>query len=296
MKTYGAIEAGGTKFVLGIATAEGKVLERSSIPTTTPDETISASIAFFKEMKKQYDFEDIGIGTFGPVDLNPTSEKFGYITSTPKPGWKDTDFKGAVERALGVPVAFDTDVNAAALGEHVWGAAQDVDTFIYITIGTGLGGGVVVNGELLHGMLHPELGHIRIFPAELENQFEGVCPFHKHCFEGLAAGPGMKARWGQAAETLPADHEAWNEEAAYIAEGLANFVLSLSPQRIILGGGVMHQMHLFPMIREKLVKVLNGYVVHENLLGKIDDYVVPPGLGDNAGLLGAVALAIKATK
>lgn len=294
MKTFGAIEAGGTKFVLGIGNEQGEVLERKSIPTTTPDETLSASIDFFKTMKQQYDFEQLGIGTFGPVDLNPSSISFGYITSTPKPGWKDTDFKGTMERALGIPVAFDTDVNAAALGEHVWGAAQDVDTFIYITIGTGLGGGVMVNGQLLHGMLHPELGHIRIFPAELSNEFEGVCPYHKHCFEGLAAGPGMKARWGQPAETLPVDHEAWNEEAAYIAEGLASFVVTLSPQRIILGGGVMHQMQLFPMIREKLVKVLNGYVVHPNLMTDIDSYIVPPGLGDNAGLLGSVALAMQA--
>ena len=294
MKTFGAIEAGGTKFVLGIGTDQGKILERKSIPTTTPNETMSATIDFFKKMKKKYDFHQIGIGSFGPIDLNPQSDTFGFITSTPKPGWKDIDFKGVIERALTMPALFDTDVNAAALGEHTWGAAQDVDTFIYITIGTGLGGGVMVNGKLLHGMLHPELGHIRIHPAELSNDFEGACPYHKHCFEGLAAGPGMKARWGQPAESLPMDHEAWNEEAAYIAEGLAIFILSLSPQRIILGGGVMHQHQLFPMIREKVVNVLNGYVVHPNLLNDIDQYIVSPGLGDNAGLLGSVALAMSA--
>jgi fructokinase len=194
-----------------------------------------------------------------------------------------------------VPVGFDTDVNGAALGEYRWGAAQGLDTFIYLTIGTGLGGGGMVNGKLIHGLIHPEMGHIRP-PRHPNDDYPGACPFHGDCLEGMAAGPALEGRWGQRGETLPLDHPAWEMEAHYLAMGLVNFVCTLSPQRIIMGGGVMEQAHLFPLIRRKVQNFLNGYVQSPVILEQIDDYIVPPGLGNRAGVLGAIALAEQAVE
>jgi fructokinase len=215
---------------------------------------------------------------------------FGYITTTPKPHWANTDLGGAMSRALGVPVGFDTDVNGAALGEHRWGAAQGLDTFVYLTIGTGLGGGGLVGGQLMHGLIHPEMGHVRL-PRHPDDPYPGACPFHGDCLEGMAAGPALQGRWGQRAETFPLDHPAWEIEAHYLAYGLVNFICTLSPQRIILGGGVMDQAHLFPLVRRKTQELLNGYVQSPEILERIDQYIVPPGLGNRAGVLGAIALA-----
>jgi len=288
MTIYGGIEAGGTKFVCAVGTGPNDIRAETRFPTTTPQETIAHAIAFFRE---QGPLAAIGIASFGPVDPNPASPTFGYITSTPKPGWANTDLAGPLKTALGVPVGFDTDVNGAALGEHHWGASQSLDTFIYLTIGTGIGGGAMVEGKLLHGVMHPEMGHIRIPHDRDQDPFEGICPFHIDCLEGLASGPAIEARWGTRAETLPPDHPAWELEAAYIAYALVNFTLTLAPHRIILGGGVMEQKQLFPLIRAKVQELLNGYLQVSEILEGIDDYIVPPGLGERAGVLGAIALA-----
>lgn len=292
MSIFGGIEAGGTKFVCAIGTGPDDIRAETRFPTTSPDETIGRALDFFAAYSDS--ITAVGIGSFGPLDPNPTSETFGYITSTPKEGWQDTDIAGRVGGALGVPVGFDTDVNAAALGEHRWGAAQGLDTFIYLTIGTGLGGGGMVGGTLLHGLVHPEMGHIRIPHDRNRDPFEGACPFHGDCFEGLAAGPAIEQRWGQRGETLPAEHEAWKLEAHYLALGVVSFICTLSPQRVIMGGGVMAQPHLFPMVREEVLNLLNDYVQHPAILDKIDDYIVPPALGNRAGVLGSIALAERA--
>jgi fructokinase len=291
MTLYGGIEAGGTKFVCAIASGPGDIRAEARFPTTTPDETIGRAIAFFQEQADEHPIAALGIAAFGPVDPDPRSPTYGYITTTPKPGWGDTDFAGAVGRALGVPVGFDTDVNGAALGEYRWGAAQDVETFVYWTIGTGLGGGGMVNGQLMHGLMHPEMGHMLIRHDWERDPFPGTCPFHGDCLEGLAAGPALERRWGQRGETLPPDHEAWALEAHYLALGLSNVITILSPQRIILGGGVMAQPHIFPLVRREVQSLLNGYVKMPQILDDIDNYIVPPGLGGQAGALGAIALA-----
>ena len=293
MSLFGGVEAGGTKFVCIVAGGPGDIREEVRFPTTTPEETLSRTIRFFSNYMKNNDerIDAIGVACFGPVDLDKKSPTYGYITSTPKPGWANTDVVSRLENALKVAVAFDTDVNGAAVGEGKWGAAQGLDNFIYLTIGTGIGGGAVVAGKPLHGLVHPEMGHILMAQNVEKDPFEGYCPFHGTCFEGMCSGPAMKARWGQPAETLGVDHPAWALEAEYIAEALHTFVTVLSPQRIILGGGVMQQQHLFPMVRSRVKDSLNGYVQSPAILENIDTYIVPPGLGNRAGVLGALALA-----
>ncbi|MBN1889717.1 MAG: ROK family protein [Thermoflexales bacterium] len=294
MTLYGGIEAGGTKFVCAVGCGPDDVRAQTRFPTTIPEETIGRAIAFFQEQIAQEPLAAIGIASFGPVDPDPNSPTFGTITTTPKPGWANTDLAGPLRRALGVPVGFDTDVNGAALGEGRWGAAQGLDTFIYLTIGTGIGGGGLVAGRPIHGLLHPEMGHVRL-PHDWEaDPFPGFCPYHGDCFEGLAAGPAIERRWGQPAESLPPQHPAWALEARYIGLGLANYVLTLSPQRIILGGGVMQQPQLFPLVRREVQTLLAGYVHAPAILEHIDDYIVPPALGSRAGVLGAIALAQRA--
>jgi fructokinase len=294
MQVYGGIEAGGTRFVCAIGSGPDSLDEITSFATTTPRETIDEAIAFFQQHQRRKPLSAVGIGSFGPVDLDTTSPKFGYITATPKPGWANTEFQGRVSRALGVPVEFDTDVNAAALGEATWGAAKGLGTFVYMTVGTGIGGGGMANGQLLHGLSHPEIGHIRV-PHDLDKDpYLGACPFHGDCLEGLAAGPALLGRWGHRAEDLPADHPAWKLEAHYLALGLANLICTLSPQRIILGGGVMKQIELFQMVRGNVQQVLNGYLQVPAILEQIGRFIVPAALGDRAGVLGAIALAKKA--
>jgi fructokinase len=287
MTLLGGIEAGGTKFVCVVGTGPNDIRAETRFPTTTPAETIRQAIEFFQ---KNGPVEAIGIASFGPVDLHSQSSTYGHITSTPKPGWKDTDLVGPIRNAFNVPIGFDTDVNGAALGEWRWGAAQALDTFIYFTIGTGVGGGAMVNGRMLHGLLHPEMGHI-LLPHDIQaDLFAGSCPYHKDCFEGLASGPALFKRWGQPAESLLPDHPAWPLEAHYIAKALATFICTLSPQRIILGGGVMEQQQLFPLIRKGVIETLNGYVQSSALLNDVDSFIVPPALGGRAGVLGALAL------
>jgi fructokinase len=286
VKIFGVIEAGGTKFVCGVGTGPDD-LRLSRIATTSPAATIEAAVKFLRG-EAGAGLAAVGIGSFGPVDLEASSPHYGYITSTPKAGWQDTDLAGAVGSALGVPIGFDTDVNAAALAEARWGAAQDVSSCLYLTIGTGIGGGAIVDGRPLHGMAHPEMGHIRVPHDWAADPFPGCCPFHGDCLEGLASGPAMQARWGIPAERLPGDHPGWAMEARYLALAVANFVFTMSPGRVILGGGVMQQTRLFPTIRGELASLVNGYI-------RVPE-VVPPGLGDRAGVLGALILAEEAVR
>ena len=256
--------------------------------TTLPVETIAKCLAFLQRFDG---LAAVGIAAFGPLDLQPASATYGCITSTPKTGWQNISLAGAFSRALGLPVGIDTDVNGAALGEWRWGAAQNLDNFLYLTIGTGIGGGAFVNGRVVHGLMHPEMGHIRVPHDLAADPFAGSCPFHGDCLEGLATGVAMEKRWGQKAETLPVGHPAWELEAHYLALALANYVCVLSPQRIIMGGGVMSQPQLLPLVRRKLVSFLGGYVQAAEILEHTDRYVVAPALGSRAGVLGALALA-----
>jgi fructokinase len=272
--SYGGVEAGGTKWVCGIGTGPDDLHALELIPTTTPEETLARAAEFFAQ---NGGVSAVGVGSFGPID-----HRSGHITTTPKPGWANTNVVATLRSALGVPVSFDTDVNAAALGEQRWGAAKGLDTFCYITVGTGIGGGVMAGGQLVHGLTHPELGHMRVPHDPTRDPFEGMCPFHGDCFEGLASGSAMRARWGAPAETI-ADPQAWELEAEYLALGLANVTTILSPQLIVLGGGVPKQPGLIPHVRELLDDFLAGYVVAPD--------VVAPALGDRAGVLGAIELA-----
>lgn len=283
MQKYGAIEAGGTKFVCGVGTGP-EDLTTIRIPTTDPHTTLHAAIDYFRTELPE-GLLAVGIGSFGPVDLRPGSPSYGYITSTPKIGWQNFDLAGAIRRALDVPIGFDTDVNAAAFGEARWGAAQGLTDFIYLTIGTGIGGGAFSGGAVIHGASHPEMGHVRI-PHDPSDPFPGSCPYHGDCLEGLASGPAMELRWGSAAEDLPDDHPAWALEARYLALALATFTCTLSPKRIIMGGGVMERRGIFPKICAELYLLLNSYVDSPE--------VVPPQLGGRAGVLGALALAQRA--
>jgi fructokinase len=291
MPIYGAIEAGGTKFNCLVGSGPQDIRAEVRIPTTTPAETLGQVIQFFKDQSRAAPLAAIGIGSFGPLDLCPGSPTYGYITSTVKPGWAMTDFVGAMQTALGLPAALDTDVNAAAYGEYLWGAAAGLDQFIYVTIGTGIGAGGMTGGRLMHGLLHPESGHMRLPHDLATDPFPGVCTFHGDCFEGLASGPSMQARWGFPAEDLPADSPAWRLEAHYIALAVCNLIYTLSPERVILGGGVMQQTGLFDLIRADVLAILNGYIQSEEILRHIERYIVAPGLGTRAGVLGALALA-----
>jgi fructokinase len=276
----GGIEAGGTKWLCAVGTGPGELAATETIPTTTPVETIGRAIAFFE---REGPVRAVGIGSFGPVDLRPGSPTWGSITTTPKPGWADTDVAGAVGDKLGVPVAFDTDVNAAALGEHRWGAAVGLDTFCYVTPGTGIGGGAIAGGSIVHGLLHPEFGHMRI-PHDLDvDPFPGSCPFHGDCWEGLAAGPAIEARWGRPPRELRTEESVWRLEARYVALGLVNVVSVLSPERVVLGGGVMDVPGLLGLVRAEVDALLAGYTATE---------IVPPALGPLSGVLGAIALAL----
>ena len=268
-------------------------MKKHSFKTTDPKSTLTNVIEYFSAMKESHSFSKIGLASFGPLDLNPDSPSYGYITSTAKKGWKDFNIKGTLENSLGIEVFMDTDVNAAALAEQKWGNAQGKNLTVYLTVGTGIGGGVVINGNLLHGLLHPEIGHMYIRNNLKQAQFKGNCPYHGNCLEGLASGPAIQAIWNIPAEKIPPEHVAWDYEAEYLAEGIANIILILSPEIIILGGGVMQQTFLFPRIRENVKKLLNGYIQKQEILENIEDYILPAKLGPNAGLLGALALAFE---
>ena len=286
----GALEAGGTKMVCAIGDEKGNVLERASFPTKMPEETMPNIIEYFQGK----DIAALGISSFGPLNLDPSSPNFGDITTTPKPGWANYPLRRTLMEALNGPVGIDTDVNGAALAELKLGAGVGLDSLVYYTIGTGVGGGAVVEGKLLHGLVHPEMGHMLMRPHPQDPSPKGFCPYHDACLEGMANGPAIEKRWGVSAKELPPEHIAWDIEAEYLAQMCVNTIVTLSPKKIVLGGGVMHQMHLFPKIRRRTQEILNNYVAHDAINRDIDNYIVPPALGDNAGAAGSLLLALEA--
>jgi fructokinase len=287
-KLFGGMEGGGTKFVCVVGRGPDEIFEEIRIPTTTPGETLAQAIAFFQK----YNLSAIGLASFGPLDLNPSSPTYGSITATPKPSWSGTNVLASFQRTFDLPLAFHLDVNAAAFGEYTWiPENRKLDSLVYFTIGTGIGAGVINNGRLTHGLTHPEAGHMRLPHDRKNDPFSGTCPFHGDCFEGMASGPALACRWRKPAEMLPDNHPAWEKEATYIAYALVNVILMLSPQRIVLGGGVMEHQSLFPSIRDKVRGLLNGYIASPVLAGTMEDYIVPPALGKRSGVLGALALA-----
>ncbi len=285
----GGIEAGGTKMVCAVGDESGKVMDRVSFPTRQPEETFRDLIDYFKGR----DIQALGVGCFGPLDLNKDSKTYGYITKTPKKGWEYCDVVGTLKNALNVPVGFDTDVNGAVLGEGTWGAAKGAESAIYITVGTGVGVGVYVNGGLLHGLVHPEAGHM-LLGRHPEDEYVSCCPYHKNCMEGLASGTAVSGRWGKKGVELADRDEVWELEAFYIGQAIANYVLAYSPQKIILWGGVMHQEKLFDMVRREAKNMLNGYIPHDMILNSMEEYIVPPALGEDPGIMGAIKLGLDA--
>ena len=291
------IEAGGTKFNVAVGTSIEDIRDSIRIPTTNPKDTMAEVVRFLNDCKRRHGpIKAYGIGSFGPLDLDAKSRTYGFITTTPKKGWQNVDLITALAAHARLPTGFDTDVNAAALGESIWGAGRGMDPLVYVTVGTGVGGGVLVNGVPLHGMVHPEIGHLHV-PAP---QTPGVlfpnchCPYHKSCLEGFVCGPAISSRWGMKPEKMTHDHPALDEVACTLAHGMANIVLTLSPRRIILGGGVMKVKGLLQLTRTHLIRILNGYVTAPALLHDIENYLCAPGLGDNSGIAGAMALAIRA--
>ena len=278
----GAIEAGGTKFVCAIGNESNEIIERVSFPTTTPEETLAHVFEFFD----QYELASIGIGSFGPIDINEKSETYGYVLSTPKLAWKDFDFLGAMKERYDIPMGWTTDVNAAALGESEKGAAAGLDNVMYITIGTGVGAGAIVNGQLLQGIGHPEMGHLLVKPHQ-DDHYDGFCPYHGNCLEGMAAGPSINGRLDMAGKDVDPDHQVWDFMANYIGQALVAYTVILRPERIILGGGVMHAPKMLDKVKEAFDALLGNYVD----VPELDSYLVKPGLGDNAGITGAILLA-----
>ena len=287
---FGALEAGGTKMVCAIGNEKGEILEQKSFPTLTPDETIPGLIEYFKGK----DMAAMGIACFGPIDPVKDSPTFGYITSTPKPGGKNYNIVKVVKDEFHIPVGFDVDVNGSLLGEVTWGSSKGLQDVVYYTIGTGIGAGVMVNGSLLHGLMHAEAGHIMMNP-ENGDTYKGRCPYHGRCFEGVASGPAIEERWGKPAKELTDRPEVWDMEAKYIAQQMMNTILMYSPRRIILGGGVMHQAErLMPLIRKYTLEKLNGYIAVKEILEDIDHYIVTASLNDDQGIMGAVKLGMDA--
>lgn len=287
-KIWGGIEAGGSHFVCAVGTGPDHIIDEATFPTTTPSETLRKTIAFFSNRKN---ICGIGIGSFGPIDLDVTSDTFGWITSTPKAGWENTDFLGKVEKTLSIPTRIDTDVNAAALSEYLWGNAQNVDNFMYITVGTGIGGSTLIDGKPIPSLTHTEFGHIQIPRNKDIDDFTGCCLYHQDCLEGLASGPAILMRWGYEAHKLEKSHPAWELEAHYLGLAITNAVCTLSPKRIIIGGGIMKHPLLLGQVRLKTQAILNNYIQSKAISSRIEEYIVSPKLGDRSGVLGAIGLA-----
>ena len=292
-RIFGAVEAGGTKFVCAVGNAHGEILAQTRFPTCEPTSTLATMLDFLRHQRDNFGpYAAIGIGTFGPIELDATSTFYGHIRRTPKSGWSDTDVVGPIAREFSCPIGLDTDVNGAALAEHIWGSARDIEDLVYLTIGTGIGGGVIANGKTITGLMHPEIGHL--FPRRhaLDANFKGICPFHDDCMEGLASGTAIIARTGFSLDQLAISHPQWEIEADYLGQLCAQLVLTISPRRIVIGGGVMGQTRLLPMIREQTRHWLRGYIDRRELIAAVDDYIVLPGLGPRSGVLGALALAM----
>ena len=286
----GALDASGTRMVCAIGNEKGRVLEKKVIPTRLPEETMADIEAFFCNKR----IDALGIGSFGPVDLHEDSPTYGSITATPKLAWRFFSILKAFKDALDIPVKIDTDVNAAAISEQAMGAARGLDSCVYVTVGTGIGAGIVMGGKPVHGLVHSELGHYLMRQEAADPTPDGFCPYHKGCLEGLAAGPAIEKRWGVSARELTPDHPAWELEANYLAQMCVNLIMTLSPEKIILGGGVMQQKFLFPMIREKTLKLMNGYICAKAVDEGLVNYIVEPGLDVNSGVMGAYILARRA--
>jgi len=286
---FGAIEAGGTKFVCAVGDNNGQIFEKVQFPTTTPEETMEQVIEFFS----RFNLRAIGLGSFGPCDVNSESITYGYITSTPKLSWRGYPILKTLEESFNIPIGFSTDVNAAALGEVTFGAAKGLDSCLYITVGTGIGAGAVLGGKLLQGLSHPEMGHV-IVRRHSNDTYPGKCPYHRDCLEGLAAGPAIEERWEKTGIELVNRPEVWEMESYYLAQALVHYILILSPKKIILGGGVMKQKQLFPLIYRDVKKLLNKYIEIPQLSDEIEKYIVPAELGDLAGITGALLLGRKA--
>ena len=289
MKYYGCLEAGGTKMVCAIGDETGKILDRISIPTREPENTMPAMIEYFKGKN----ICALGIGCFGPVDLDLNSPTYGSITTTPTLAWRGYNIVNAFKEALGVPVGFDTDVNGSALGEATWGCTRELKNSIYITVGTGVGVGVIVDGKPYHGMIHPEGGHIFLARHPNDPMHRGVCPYHELCLEGLASGPAIQKRWGKPGVELADRSEVWELEAYYLAQAICSYIMVLSPERIIVGGGVAHQEQMMPLIRKGVQAQMGGYIQGKGM-ADLDSYIVLPSLNDNQGILGALKLAMEA--
>jgi fructokinase len=290
-EVFGALEAGGTKFVCVVGSSPTDIVAEDRFATSSPDATLTRVVAFFKPLCNSLRIRSIGIGSFGPLDLDPSSKTYGFITSTPKPGWQNTDVIGTLTRALDLPVVIDTDVNAAAFGEYVWGAAVGLSTCLYLTVGTGIGGGYVVNGRPLHGLQHPEMGHIHVPHDRARDPFDGCCPYHGDCLEGLASGPAIERRFGVRGEELQDSDSFWDLEAEYLAAAIADYVLVLSPSRIVVGGGIMQRSFMLARIRERVRRRLADYIRQPALMTGLAQYIVTPRLGSRSGVLGGLALA-----
>lgn len=291
---YGGIEGGGTKFNCAVGDGPHNIVAEARFATATPVETIGQVCDFFAPYVSQ--LRGIGLGSFGPFDVDLASNTYGYITTTPKPNWSNTNILGMLREKINLPIKADMDVVVAGLGEAKWGASKNDNYSLYLTIGTGIGGGYIMDGKPLRGLFSLEMGHIRITHNRELDPFRGACPYHGDCFEGLAAGPALEERFGQRGEALPDDHPFWDLETDYIAQALFNYILTLAPQRIIIGGGVMQKDFMFPAVRKKVQEYLNSYINHEIILEHMDEYIVPPMLGHRSGVLGAIALIMDSEK
>lgn len=288
---FGGVETGGTWCVCALGRGPGQLVADEQFQTTDPESTIGRIVDFFR---RNSGASAVGIGSFGPVDLDQGSPTWGYVTTTPKPGWRNVSVASVLSEQLGLPVVFDTDVSAAAVGEHRWGAGQGAEGLCYLTVGTGIGAGLLAGGRPWHGLVHPEVGHLRIPRDRYQDPFEGSCPVHGDCWEGLASGASITARWQCAPDQLPPEHPAWALEAEYLALGILSIVMVASPQRVILGGGVMEHHGLRTMVGSRLRELVGGYLDTPLLGDEVTSYLVAPALGDRAGVLGAIALAIDA--
>jgi fructokinase len=294
-RIFGAVEAGGTKFVCAVGNVYGEILAQTRFATCEPASTLANMLDFLRQQRDNFGpYAAVGVGSFGPIELDATSTLYGHIRRTPKSGWSDTDIVGPIAREFSCPIGFDTDVNGAALAEHIWGCARDIEDLVYLTVGTGIGGGVIVNGKTITGLMHPEIGHVYPRRHALDVNFKGICPFHDDCMEGLASGTAIIARTGFPLDQLAISHSQWEIEADYLGQLCAQLVLTISPRRIIIGGGVMAQTRLLPMIREQTCHWLRGYIDRPEFMTAVNDYIVSPGLGPRAGVLGALALAMYA--
>ncbi len=294
---YGGIESGGTKIVCLVGTGPDDVRAEIEFPTERPDVTLGNMAEFFTESQAAHgEIAAVGIASFGPVDLNMSSPTFGHVTRTPKKNWSGVDVAGSIHRALDKPVAFDTDVNGAGIGEYEWGAGRGLSNFVYVTVGTGIGGGIILHGESVSGISHPEIGHIMPVHDRTRDPFAGCCPFHRDCLEGLASGSAIYARWNKTLSELGPDHEAVELEADYLGQLCAQLTYIVSPQRIIMGGGVCGATGLLAAVRTRTRELLGGYLADPIYAGPMDDYIVSPGLGNRSGALGALAMARRLTR